>query len=71
MSEKKRINVTLSKELFDWCDGKAKEYGLSVPALFVVAMAQYKDQNFAMNELPILMKQIEGLQKTGQIVQLK
>jgi hypothetical protein len=67
MTEKKRITVSMSTDLFEWCESKANEYGLSIPSLFLVAMAQYKDQNFAMNELPIMLKKIEELQKTGQL----
>lgn len=62
MSEnKKRVNVTVSEELFNWVEGVANDMGLSVPALFVVAMAQYKEQKTAMVELPKLLDRLKEL----------
>jgi hypothetical protein len=65
MTDRKRITVTMSSELFAWCESKSNEYGLSVPALFLVAMAQYKEQNTAMNEMPIILKKLEEMQKNS------
>lgn len=61
----------MSEDLFNWCESKANEYGLSVPALFVVAMAQYKEQSIAMNEMPILFKKFEDIQNNAQLNGIK
>lgn len=47
---KKKINVTISEELYKWCSDRSKEYGMSIPSLFVFAMAQYKEQSMNYNK---------------------
>lgn len=64
MSGKMRVNVTVSKELYDWCASRSAEYGMSIPSLFVMAMAQYKEQSTAMNEMP---KLFEKMQEIGML----
>lgn len=61
MAEKKKITVTMSSDLFDWCSKKSEEYGMSVPSLFLMAMAQYKEQNTAINELPMLFNKLQEM----------
>ena len=64
--EKKRLNVTVSEELYNWCSDIAESMGLSVPALFVVAMAQYKQEHEgikAMGNIDAIMKKISELEQ--------
>lgn len=58
---KKKVNVTVSEELYEWCANRSKEYGMSIPSLFVMAMAQYKEQSTAMSEMPKLFKQMQEI----------
>lgn len=58
---KKKINVTVSEELYTWCAERSKEYGMSIPSLFVMAMAQYKEQSTAMIEMPKLFKKMQEI----------
>jgi hypothetical protein len=64
--EKKRLNVTVSEELYEWCANVSSSMGISVPALFVVAMAQYRQAQEgikAMGNIDVIIKKIEELEK--------
>lgn len=39
---KNRITVSVADELYKWCSEQSEAYGMSIPSLFVIAMAQYK-----------------------------
>lgn len=67
VSNKKRVNVTVSEELYNWCQVKSEEYGLSIPNLFVIALAQYRDQTIAMSEMPALLKRMDEFQHMAQL----
>lgn len=62
---KKKISVSVSEELYAWCYDRSKEYGLSVPALFVIAMAQYKEQSIVMNEMPNIINKLQEMNNKG------
>lgn len=66
---KKKVNVTISEELYKWCADRSEEYGMSIPSLFVMAMAQYKEQSTAMNEMPKLFEKMQEL-SMGNLGQL-
>lgn len=62
---KKKITVTVSEELYNWCSELSESMGISVPALFVVSMSQYKQQQEsikAMGNMDILLKKLEEIE---------
>lgn len=64
---KHKITVSVSEELFNWCNKRSEEYGMSVPSLFVMAMAQYKEQSTAMSELPELFNKLQEMSSNGEL----
>lgn len=56
---KKKITVSVSEELYNWCSEQSEAYGMSIPSLFVVAMAQYKDQATVLTQMPTMIQMIQ------------
>jgi hypothetical protein len=62
---KPRIQVMPTEELKNWFQDQAKEMGISMSSLIVVAMKQYKQQHDAlatMKGLPAIMEELKKLQ---------
>ena len=60
-----RKNVTMSKNLSNWLEGRAEELGISQSALIVLAIADYIKQDKAMDMMSnsgSILKQLEELQ---------
>lgn len=66
MAEKRKVTVTMSEELFRWCNEKSEEYGMSIPSLFLMAMVQYKEQSTAIQEMPNIFNKLQDMNFKGQ-----
>lgn len=63
---KKRYNITISKELAEWLEKQAESYGCPVSSMIAMAVGQYKQQCEGMNamkDMGKLYELIEQIQK--------
>ena len=70
MKEKKEVirkNIRMSKIIGDWVEEKAAELGISQANLMVMAIAEYKKQDEALNA----MKNYEGIMQKIKEIDLK
>lgn len=58
---KKRIGVQLEVEVDKYCEEQAKMLGISKSGFINVAIAQYRQQNMMIEQLPDMMKQLNEM----------
>lgn len=70
MSDKKmKLNFQISQEFKDFLETQSKKMGISISALINIAIAQYRDQQLALNSLPGIfevMSKLQNMQSIGQ-----
>lgn len=59
---KKRIGVQLELEVDKYCEMQAKLLGISKSGFINVAIAQYRQQNIMIEQLPDMLKRLNDIQ---------
>jgi hypothetical protein len=66
---KVRVNITISEDLNSWYKDQAGEMGMAISGLMCLALAQYRDQNKAidfMSDLPSLLEKMQTMLGGGK-----
>ena len=63
MNELKRLNVRIRPEMHEWLQKTAESRGLSMNAMVIFAIETYVQQQQMMPMLPMMMKQLEGIER--------
>lgn len=64
--ERGRINIYLTKELKDYVDNSAREFGISTSAFMTMMIQNYKQQNEAikvMGDMNLILSKLDLLEK--------
>lgn len=60
-ADKKRLAVTISKELYDELMEKSDKLGVSASGLLVMYAVQHMEQQKMMDSLPNMLSQMQGM----------
>lgn len=67
MKEKQRVNITVSKEVYEFFKNGASDMGVSMSAYMALALNEYMKQQVVSSQLPQLMEMYESLRVQGKV----